>query len=134
MMIFVNEFASATPTPLEAVQTLLQLLSPFAPHLAEELWVYLAEKFPSVRALGSLASESSWPTWNEEYLLFEEITYVVQVNGKIRTRLTLPSTTSQEKVEQAALHNPSVAPHLEHKKIQKVIVVPGRLVNIVLKS
>lgn len=131
MMIFVNEFTTATPCPLEAVQTLLRLLSPFAPHLAEELWVHLAEKFATVEALGALASQASWPTWNEEYLLFEEVTYAIQVNGKIRARLTLPVSLSQEAVEQAALSEPSVAPHLVDKKIQKVIIVPGRLVNVV---
>jgi leucyl-tRNA synthetase len=134
LMIFVNEFTSATPCPLEAAQTLLRLLSPFAPHLAEELWVHLAEKFPTVKALGTLASQSSWPTWNEECLLFEEVTYAVQVNGKIRTRLILPATASPEAVEEAALSDLSIAPHLLDKKIQKVIIVPGRLVNIVIKS
>ncbi|MFZ4115503.1 MAG: leucine--tRNA ligase [Chthoniobacterales bacterium] len=134
MMIFVNEFIDSLPCPLEAVQTLLRLLSPFAPHLAEELWVHLAAAFPSVKALGTLASKSSWPTWNEEYLFFEEVTYAIQVNGKIRTRLTLPATVSQADVEKAALRDPSVAPHLLDKQVQKVIVVPGRLVNIVIKS
>jgi len=132
MMICVNTFLNANPCPLEAVHVLLRLLSPFAPHLAEELWVHLAAIFPSVKALGALASESSWPTWNEEYLLFEEVTYIVQVNGKLRTRITLAATTSQEDVEKAVLADPSMQTHLLNQAIEKVIVVPGRLVNIVI--
>lgn len=131
MMIFVNEFTSAKPCPLEALQILLQLLSPFAPHLAEELWKYLAEKFPSLKAVAALASQAPWPTWQEEYLYFEEVTYAVQVNGKVRTRLTLSAMASKEAVEKAALAEPALLPHLESKKIQRVIIVPGRLVNIV---
>ncbi|MBX9743015.1 MAG: leucine--tRNA ligase [Chthoniobacterales bacterium] len=131
MMIFVNEFTSAKLCPLEALQILLQLLSPFAPHLAEELWSSLAEKFPSLKTVAVLASQAPWPIWQEEYLCFEEVTYAVQVNGKVRTRLTLPSTASKEAVEKAALAEPALLSHLENKKIEKVIIVPGRLVNIV---
>jgi leucyl-tRNA synthetase len=132
MMICVNTFLDANPCPLEAVHILLRLLSPFAPHLAEELWMHLAAKIPSVKALGILASESSWPIWNEDYLIFEEVTYVVKINGKLRTRLTLAATTSQEDVEKAVLADPSMQAHLLNQTIQKVIVVPGRLVNIVI--
>jgi leucyl-tRNA synthetase len=132
MMIFVNEFTSSKPCPLEALQILLRLLSPFAPHLAEELWSHLAQKFSSLQSLGLSASQASWPTWNEEYLLFQEVTYILQVNGKVRGRLTLPASASQEEVQQAALAEPALVAHLENKSIQKVIVVPGRLVNIVV--
>lgn len=132
MMIFVNEFTSAKPCPLEALQILLRLLSPFGPHLAEELWSHLAQKFSSLQSLGLSASQASWPTWNEEYLLFEEVTYILQVNGKVRSRLTLPATASQEDVEKATLTEPALLSHLENKTIQKIIVVPGRLVNIVV--
>lgn len=131
MMIFVNEFTTAKPCPLEALHVLLRLLSPFAPHLAEELWMQLIPLFPSLKTRGTSASQATWPTWNEEYLLLEETTYVLQVNGKVRGRLTLPTSASREHVEQEALNDPSLQPHLEGKKVQKVIVVPGRLVNIV---
>lgn len=134
MMIFLNEFSITTPSPipLEAVQILLRLLSPFAPHLAEELWMHLLEKFSSLKTVGLFASQSSWPTWNEEYLLFEEATYIIQINGKVRGRIILPLTTSRENIEQAVLDLPSIIPHLVDKKLQKIIVVPERLVNLVV--
>lgn len=131
MMVFVNEFTSSRPCPLEALQILLRLLSPFAPHLAEELWMHLSKEFPVLQKIGTLASQTSWPTWDEKFLLLEEITYVLQVNGKVRGRLTLSATASKEEVEQAALKDPSLQPHLEGKSVQKMIVVPKKLVNIV---
>ena len=131
MMICVNEFINANPCPLEALQTLLRLLSPLAPHLAEELWSLLSKKFTSLQSLGNSASQSQWPQWNEEYLTFEEVTYVLQVNGKVRGRLTLPATTEKEAVEKAALNESTLQPYLADQTVQKVIVVPGRLVNIV---
>jgi leucyl-tRNA synthetase len=132
MMVFVNEFTAAKPCPLEALQILLRLLSPFGPHLAEELWIQLSKAFPALQKIGTTASQSSWPTWDEKFLLLEEITYVLQVNGKVRGRLTLSATASKEEVEEAALKDPSLQPHLEGKKIQKFIVVPKKLVNIVV--
>ena len=132
MMVFVNEFTAAKPCPLEALQTLLRLLSPFAPHLAEELWSHLSKAFPQLQKEGLSASQASWPIWDEKFLLLEELTYILQVNGKVRGRLTLSSTASKEEVEQAALKDTALEPHLTDKKIQKVIVVPGRLVNIVV--
>lgn len=131
MMVFVNEFTAAKPCPLEALHILLRLLSPFGPHLAEELWMHLSKKFPVLEKIGSSASQATWPTWDEKFLLLEETTYVLQVNGKVRGRLTLSATASKEEVEQAALKDPSLQSHLEGKKIQKVVVIPGRLVNIV---
>ncbi|MBX9577560.1 MAG: leucine--tRNA ligase [Chthoniobacterales bacterium] len=131
MMVFVNEFTAAKPCPLEALHIVLRLLSPFAPHLAEELWMQLSNHFPSLQKIGISASQATWPKWNEEYLLLEETTYVLQVNGKVRGRLTLSTTATKETVEQEALNDPSLQPHLEGKKIQKIIVVPKKLVNIV---
>ncbi|MBM3857513.1 MAG: class I tRNA ligase family protein, partial [Verrucomicrobia bacterium] len=132
MMVFVNEFTAAKPCPLEALQVLLRLLSPFGPHLAEELWMQLSKVFPALHKIGATASQSSWPTWEEKFLLLEEITYVLQVNGKVRGRLTLSANASKEEVEQAALKDPALQPHLEGKITQKIIVVPKKLVNIVV--
>lgn len=132
MMIFVNEFTAAKPCPLEAVQILLRLLSPFGPHLAEELWMQLSKAFPQLQQIGIAASQATWPTWDEKFLLLEEITYVLQVNGKVRGRLTLSATASKEEIEKAALNDTSLEPHLTDKTIQKVVVVPKRLVNIVV--
>ena len=131
MMVFVNEFTAAKPCPLEALQVLLRLLSPFAPHLAEELWMQLSNHFPPLQKIGISASQATWPTWDEKFLLLEETTYVLQVNGKVRGRLTLSTTADKQTIEQGALNEASLQPHLEGKNVQKVIIVPGRLVNIV---
>ena len=128
MMICTNEFTGAKPRPVQALRIFLPLLSPFDPHLAEELWMQLATKF---EGFNGLASQSSWPAWNEEYLVVDEITYAVQVNGKVRGHLIVSTSASQESIEHAALSDASIAPLLEGKEIKKIIVVPGRLVNIV---
>ena len=129
MMICTNEFTSAKPRPVEALRLFLPLLSPFAPHLAEELWMRLGKKFASFTGL---ASQSVWPIWNEEYLVVDEISYAVQINGKVRGHLTVPTAADKETVEKMAFADTSLAPHLQGKEVKKVVVVPGRLVNIVV--
>jgi leucyl-tRNA synthetase len=129
MMIFTNEFTNAKPRPLEALRLFLPLLSPFAPHLVEEIWFHLSAKFPGFEGL---ASQSAWPAWNEEYLIVDEISYAVQINGKVRGHLTVPTGADKERVEKAAFTDPALAEHLVGKEVKKVIVVPGRLVNIVV--
>ena len=129
MMIFTNEFTNAKPRPLEALRLFLPLLSPFAPHLVEEIWSLLSAKFAGFQGL---ASQSAWPAWNEEYLIVDEISYAVQINGKVRGYLTVPTGTDKEAVEKAAFADPALAEHLDGKEVKKVIVVPGRLVNIVV--
>ncbi len=132
MMICTNEFTSARERPVEMFRLFLPLLSPFAPHLVEELWFRLSAKFTRFEGL---ASQSFWPVWKEEYLFINEITYAVQMNGKIRGHLTLPTAADKEAIEkavrQAILSDASLAPYFEGKEIKKIIVVPGRLVNIV---
>ena len=129
MMVCTNEFTSATPRPMEALRLFLPLLSPFAPHLVEELWSRLAVKFPGFEGL---ASQAPWPSWNEEYLIVNEVTYAVQINGKVRGHVTVPTAADKEAVEKATFAEESLRPHLEGKEVKKVIVVPGRLVNIVV--
>ena len=129
MMICTNEFTSAKPRPVEALRLFLPLLSPFAPHLVEELWSRLTTKFAGFEGL---ASQTTWPAWNEEYLVVNEISYALQVNGKVRGHLVVAISADKETVEKAALADATLAPHLEGKEIKKVIVVPGRLVNIVV--
>ena len=128
MMICTNEFTNAKPRPIEAMRLFLPLLSPFAPHLVEELWSHLATKFAGFEGL---ASQSAWPSWNEDYLVVSEVSYALQVNGKVRGHLTVPIAAGKESVEKAALADASLASQLEGKVIKKIIVVPGRLVNIV---
>jgi leucyl-tRNA synthetase len=98
------------------------LLSPFAPHIAEELWVELGHKAGVMNA--------DWPVVNEEALKRDEIEMVVQVNGKVRDKIKVPSAASKEDIEASALAAEKIQPWLEDKTIRKVIVVPGRLVNI----
>ncbi|MEI6377905.1 MAG: class I tRNA ligase family protein, partial [bacterium] len=129
MMICTNDFTGAKPRPLEALQLFLPLLSPFAPHLVEEVWSKLAGKYEGFKGL---ASQAAWPAWNEEFLVVNEITYAVQINGKVRGHLTVPTAADKESVEKAAFADASLAPFLEGKEVKKVIVVPGRLVNIVV--
>jgi leucyl-tRNA synthetase len=125
MMVFTNEFVNATPRPIEALRILLPLLSPFAPHLAEELWSRLG--------FAGLASQQPWPVHDEALLVENEIDLVVQVNGKVRERLRVPKDSSKEQIEKAALESPKVAEATAGLQIAKVIVVPGKLVNIVAK-
>jgi leucyl-tRNA synthetase len=125
MMVFTNEFVNATPRPIEALRILLPLLSPFAPHLSEELWSRLG--------FAGLASQQPWPVHDEALLVENEIDLVVQVNGKVRERLRVPKDSSKEQIEKAALESPKVAESTAGLQIAKVIVVPGKLVNIVAK-
>ena len=125
MMVFTNEFVNATPRPIEALRILLPLLSPFAPHLAEELWSRLG--------FAGLASQQPWPVHDEGLLVENEIELVVQVNGKVRERLRVPKDSTKEQIEKAALESPKVVEATAGLSIAKVIIVPGKLVNIVAK-
>ena len=106
-----------------ALSTVLTLLSPVAPHLCEELWGLMGHK-------GHLAT-LSWPGYDEAALVQDEIELVVQVNGKVRGRLMVPVGADQEAVRQFAMTHENVLRHLEGKSIKKLIVVPGKLVNVV---
>ena len=109
----------------EACSALVRLLSPFVPHAAHELWVHLGYQ--------SALIDEAWPEVDEEALARDEINYVVQVNGKLRSSITMPATASRQDCEAAARNDPGVQKHLDGLNIVKVIVVPGKLVNIVAK-
>jgi leucyl-tRNA synthetase len=108
-----------------ALETLLQLLAPFAPHITEELW----------HALGQEESihTSAWPAWDEKYLVPDTITIAVQVNGKVRGELELAPDASEETVIAAAHANERVKVYIEDKQIVKTIYIPGKILNIVAK-
>jgi leucyl-tRNA synthetase len=125
MMVFTNEFVNADQRPLAALRILLSLLSPFAPHLAEELWTRLGFE--------GRASTQPWPIHDEKYLVLDEVEYVVQVNGKLRDRLTIKKDAPDSDVEAAALASPKVQEGVTGKTVAKVIVVKNKLVNIVVK-
>jgi leucyl-tRNA synthetase len=109
----------------EAVEALVRMISPFAPHMAEELWEALGH------ADGVVAA--GWPQFDEAVAKADEIVVPVQVNGKVRSRLTVPAGTSEEELRQLALADPQVRPYIEGKEIKKVVVVSGgKLVSIVV--
>ncbi len=107
----------------EACEQLTLLLAPFAPHLAEELWQRLGHA-QSVHL-------ATWPTWDEEAAAEKQITVVVQVNGRLRERLTVSPGTPEETLRAQALASPRVQPYLQGKSVLQVVVVPDKLVNIV---
>lgn len=125
MMVFVNELSKTPILPKVALENLVLLLSPYTPHLAEELWQMLGHE-PSV-------SKESWPLWNEEKTKDEEIELVIQINGKLRARIKTSAQSSKEDLLNTAKNDETVQKWLEGKEIIKEIVVPGKLVNIVVK-
>ncbi len=123
-MICVNELTSLATSKREILRPLLILLSPYAPHIAEELWHAIGEE-------GSVVT-AEWPELNEAYLVEDNFTYPVSFNGKTRFMLSLPATLTPQEVEAAVLSAPEAEKWLEGKTPRKVIVVPKRIVNIVL--
>ncbi len=108
-----------------AIKTLLLLLAPTAPHISEELWHRAGYDY-------SIHSQP-WPHWNEDLVKEEEITLVVQVNGKVRDRIAAPASITGQEAVQTALDSARVQPYLEGKQVVNKIYVPGKLVNIVVK-
>jgi leucyl-tRNA synthetase len=109
----------------EAVETLLLLLAPSAPHVAEELWARTGRPYS--------VHNQPWPEWDAELAAEEQITLVVQVNGKLRDRIQVPADIGEAEATERALASAKVKAHLEGKSIQRVIYVPRRLVNIVIR-
>lgn len=126
MQIFMNEVYKHKSMPAEYARGFVKLLYPFAPHLGEELW---EEIFGNTE---SIAYEP-WPVWDEASLVEEVNTIVVQVNGKVRGRFEVPAGTEDSELEKQALALDSVRKHLEGKDVKKVIVIKGKVVNIVAK-
>ncbi len=125
LMVFINEAYKTDALLKEYMEGFVKLLSPIVPHLAEELWAKMGNK-------ATLAYEA-WPTYDEARLVEDEIEIVVQVNGKVRAKLQVPATASKEQMEETAMNDETVKEQLEGKTIRKVIIVPGKLVNIVAK-
>jgi leucyl-tRNA synthetase len=123
MMVFVNEAYKATELPKEYMEGFVKLLSPVAPHVAEELWEKLGHT--------DTITYATWPTFDESKLVENEVEIVVQVNGKLRAKLLVPTTASKEELENIAMSDESVTEQIVGKTVRKVVVVPGKLVNIV---
>ena len=129
MMIFVNAFTGAEAIPLSSMRAFLVLLGPFAPHIASELWEKLNGKFTDAR--GDI-TEQSWPSYNEQLLVEDEVEIVLQINGKVRDRMKMPIVATDEEMKTAALSNPKIQERIAGKTVDNVIVVPKKLVNIVV--
>jgi leucyl-tRNA synthetase len=122
----VKEEGAVSATAWElAVDTLMLLLAPTAPHLAEEIWQRTGHQYS--------IHNQDWPSWNEELAREEEITLVVQVNGKLRDRITVSASVTEDEAKKLALESEKVKPHIEGKQVAQVVYVPGRLVNLVVK-
>ncbi len=125
MMIFINEVIKLDKCFVKLWEPFVLLLSPYAPHIAEEMWEHLGKK-------ESLAYHA-WPQWIEELTKEDEIEIVGQINGKVRAKEKVPADISREDMEKLFLETPRIKELTEGKEIVKVIVVPGKLVNIVVK-
>ncbi len=125
MMEFVNACFKARRISRDQAERFVLVLAPFAPHIAEELWELLGHE-------ESLAHEP-WPTYDEAMLVAESIEMPVQVNGRLRGRISVPADASQDAIIEMALADPKIASQIKGKNLLKKIVVPGRLVNLVVK-
>lgn len=125
MMVYINDISKLDKLPREAWEPMILMLSPYAPHLAEELWAKAGHK-PSV-------ANVSWPKYKEELTVDSEVQIVCQINGKVRAKLMMSKDASKEEIIAAAKANENVKKYLEGATIVKDIVVPGKLVSFVVK-
>ena len=130
MMVCTNAFTQAEVRPAGAMVTFLKVLSPFAPHIAEELFELLRTAFPALVPEGFVA-DCTWPVYDPAALVEDEVDIVFQVNGKLRDRATVPVDISKEEMEKLALANARVQEFSAGLTVRKIIIVPGKLVNVV---
>ena len=126
LMIAVNELEKAAQISRDNYETLLQLIAPFAPHVADELWSSLGNK-KSIHI-------SPWPKYDPKLAIDDEVTIIIQVNGKVRGSFKASVSVGREELENMARNEPEVQKWLANTTVKKVIVVPNRLVNIVVNS
>lgn len=126
MMILVNEMNAAASVPQSLYEKLLLILAPFAPHIAEELWATLGHT--------DLIARAKWPEYDEVLTVDDEVTIPVQVNGKLRDTLTMQATASKEDIERTARASEKVQKCIAGKEIIRVVIVPGRMCNIVVQE
>jgi len=123
MMVFVNEGNKQEKLPKQYVEGFVKLLCPVTPHLAEELWEKLGND--------NTSTYEPWPVYDETKLVEDEVEIAVQIMGKVRAKISVPKDATKEETETAALENEKIKEQIEGKTVRKVIVVPGKLVNIV---
>ena len=124
-MICTNELSQLKCKNKDVMQTLVILIAPFAPHIAEELWEMLGQE-------GSVC-DAQWPKWNEEYLVENQIKMGVQFNGKVRFEMQFAADADNQTIEQAVREDERTAKYVEGKQIVKIIIVPKRMINVVLR-
>lgn len=125
LMSLVNDFSKKGSVTKDEYKTLITLLNPVAPHMTEELWLTYGN--------GELLSLQPWPTFDEEKTVDDEIEIVVQINGKIKDKLMIPAGLDKDGTQEAAMNTDKIKGLIEGKNVVKVIAVPGKLVNIVVK-
>ena len=108
----------------DAIETLLLLISPITPHISEELWEYIGNEFS--------VHQSEWPRYDETLIADPTVTFIVQVNGRVRDKITLSSDISENEAKNVALESPKITPHISGKSLSRVIFVPGKLINLVV--
>ncbi|KRL95209.1 Leucyl-tRNA synthetase [Limosilactobacillus equigenerosi DSM 18793 = JCM 14505] len=125
MMVFVNEAYKVDDLPTEYMEGFIKLLSPIMPHMAEELWSQFHES--------DTITYQPWPTYDESALVEDEVEMIVQVNGKVRAKIKMARDIDQQDAQDIALADENVNAHVAGKNVVKVIVVPNRIINIVVK-
>ncbi|MFC5558253.1 leucine--tRNA ligase [Ureibacillus thermophilus] len=125
LMVFINECYKVEVVPKQYAEGFVKMLYPITPHIGEELWSILGHE-------GTITYEP-WPTYDESKLVDDEVEVVVQVNGKVRSKVKVAKDATKEQLEQIAKEDERVKEHIEGKDIVKVIVIPGKLVNMVVK-
>ncbi|RFU66277.1 leucine--tRNA ligase [Peribacillus glennii] len=123
LMVFINDAYKADTLPKAYIEGFVKLLSPVAPHIAEELW----EKLGHTESI----SYETWPAYDEAKLVDDEVEIVIQINGKVKAKLMVPTDTTKEKLEEIAMEDDTIKEQIDGKTVRKVIAVPGKLVNIV---
>jgi leucyl-tRNA synthetase len=124
-MICVNELSQMRCRNKELLRTLVALIAPFAPHIAEELWEALG-------AEGSVC-DAAWPAYDEKYLVESQMQLTVSFNGKARFQIQFPADADNATIEQTVLADERSLKYIGDKKVMKVIIVPKRIVNVVIK-
>ncbi|CEG35018.1 leucine--tRNA ligase [Peribacillus simplex] len=123
LMVFINDAYKADSLPKVYIEGFVKLLAPVAPHIAEELWSKLGHS--------ESITYGTWPAFDEAKLVNNEVEIVIQINGKVKAKLMVPTDTTREKLEEIAMGDDSIKEQIDGKTVRKVIAVPGKLVNIV---
>lgn len=123
LMVFINDAYKVDSLPKVYIEGFVKLLAPVAPHIAEELWSKLGHT--------ESITYGTWPAFDEAKLVDNEVEIVIQINGKVKAKLMVPTDTTREKLEEIAMGDDSIKEQIDGKTIRKVIAVPGKLVNIV---